>query len=237
MQMKMTAAIALAFAMVSSAAFAQNYPNRPITLLVPFAAGGATDTVARVTAQSMSKLLGQTDHHRERHGRRRHHRGHAGLARGAGRLHAADSPHRHLHGRHAVPQAALRHQDRVRADRPRHQRADDDHRAARSAAEHAGRAGHLHQGQRRQDDLRQCRPRRRFASLRHAVHDRRRQGNPDRALQGQCARHERPDRQADRPLLRPDHQHHGPIASKLVKAYAITTKTRLASMPDLPTRG
>jgi tripartite-type tricarboxylate transporter receptor subunit TctC len=41
-------------------AFAQTYPSRPITLLVPFAAGGATDTVARVTAQSMSKLLGQT---------------------------------------------------------------------------------------------------------------------------------------------------------------------------------
>ena len=59
MHMKKTAAIALAFAMVGSAALAQNYPNRPITLLVPFAAGGATDTVARVTAQSMSKLLGQ----------------------------------------------------------------------------------------------------------------------------------------------------------------------------------
>jgi tripartite-type tricarboxylate transporter receptor subunit TctC len=41
-------------------ALSQNYPARPITLLVPFAAGGATDTVARVTAQSMSKLLGQT---------------------------------------------------------------------------------------------------------------------------------------------------------------------------------
>ncbi len=42
-----------------SPALAQEYPMRPITLLVPFAAGGATDTVARVTAQSMSKLLGQ----------------------------------------------------------------------------------------------------------------------------------------------------------------------------------
>ena len=46
MQMKMTAAITLAFAMVSSAGMAQNYPNRAITLLVPFAAGGATDTVS-----------------------------------------------------------------------------------------------------------------------------------------------------------------------------------------------
>ena len=59
MHMKMTAAIALGFAMVSSASYAQSYPSRPITLLVPFAAGGATDTVARVTAQTMSKLLGQ----------------------------------------------------------------------------------------------------------------------------------------------------------------------------------
>jgi tripartite-type tricarboxylate transporter receptor subunit TctC len=48
-----------ALLMTLGPALAQNYPTRPITLLVPFAAGGATDTVARVTAQSMSKLLGQ----------------------------------------------------------------------------------------------------------------------------------------------------------------------------------
>ncbi|MES2028487.1 MAG: tripartite tricarboxylate transporter substrate-binding protein [Pseudomonadota bacterium] len=59
--MKRSAILATVLAMVSSAAFAQsNYPNRPITMLVPFAAGGATDTVARVTAATMSKLLGQT---------------------------------------------------------------------------------------------------------------------------------------------------------------------------------
>ena len=52
--------IAAALVMMSSAASAQGYPARPITLLVPFAAGGPTDTVARMTAQSMSKLLGQT---------------------------------------------------------------------------------------------------------------------------------------------------------------------------------
>lgn len=58
--MRKTAILAAAIAMISSASHAQTYPNRPITLLVPFAAGGATDTVARVTAQTMSKLLGQT---------------------------------------------------------------------------------------------------------------------------------------------------------------------------------
>jgi tripartite-type tricarboxylate transporter receptor subunit TctC len=58
--MKATATLAFAITLASSAAFAQGYPNRPITMLVPFAAGGATDTVARVTAATMSKILGQT---------------------------------------------------------------------------------------------------------------------------------------------------------------------------------
>lgn len=58
--MKATATLAVALTLASTAAFAQGYPNKPITMLVPFAAGGPTDTVARVTAQSMGKALGQT---------------------------------------------------------------------------------------------------------------------------------------------------------------------------------
>jgi len=49
---------ALLFA--SAAAVAQQYPTRPVTMLVPYAAGGPTDTVARVTGQAMGKPLGQT---------------------------------------------------------------------------------------------------------------------------------------------------------------------------------
>jgi len=41
-------------------ASAQNYPNKPITMIVPFAAGGPTDTVARLVAQSMGNTLKQT---------------------------------------------------------------------------------------------------------------------------------------------------------------------------------
>ena len=41
------------------AANAQEYPSRTISIIVPFAAGGPTDTVARLIAQSMSKSLGQ----------------------------------------------------------------------------------------------------------------------------------------------------------------------------------
>src|SRR5688572_10421196 len=36
-----------------------DYPNRPITFVVPFSAGGPTDTVTRLIAEPMSKALGQ----------------------------------------------------------------------------------------------------------------------------------------------------------------------------------
>ena len=49
---------ALAMAMASAAA--QDYPARPITVIVPFAAGGPTDVIARIVGDHMSKTLGQT---------------------------------------------------------------------------------------------------------------------------------------------------------------------------------
>ncbi len=48
-----------AAAIFSVFAIAQTYPDRTITMVVPFAAGGPTDTVARLIAESMSKDLGQ----------------------------------------------------------------------------------------------------------------------------------------------------------------------------------
>ncbi|WP_151636098.1 tripartite tricarboxylate transporter substrate binding protein BugD [Noviherbaspirillum aerium] len=54
--------VAAGLALVASAAVqAQaNYPSKNITMIVPFAAGGPTDTVARLIAQSMGKTLNQT---------------------------------------------------------------------------------------------------------------------------------------------------------------------------------
>ena len=53
------AIVAVSLALLSGAASAQ-YPTRNVNMLVPYAAGGPTDTVARVTAQAMGKPLGQT---------------------------------------------------------------------------------------------------------------------------------------------------------------------------------
>jgi len=52
--------LGLAAALVATSATAQQYPTKNLTMLVPYAAGGPTDTVARVVAQSMLKPLGQT---------------------------------------------------------------------------------------------------------------------------------------------------------------------------------
>ena len=54
-----TFAVAAATFALSVAANAQTYPDRTITMVVPFAAGGPTDTVTRLVAEAMSKDLGQ----------------------------------------------------------------------------------------------------------------------------------------------------------------------------------
>lgn len=55
------ALLALGAAALAAPAFAQPaYPSRPITVIVPFAAGGPTDTVTRLVAQAMGRDLGQT---------------------------------------------------------------------------------------------------------------------------------------------------------------------------------
>jgi tripartite-type tricarboxylate transporter receptor subunit TctC len=50
---------AAAFSAVSRNAWAQAYPSRPITMVAPYAAGGATDTIGRVMAERMKSSLGQ----------------------------------------------------------------------------------------------------------------------------------------------------------------------------------
>ncbi len=52
------AGLAAAFALTVLPASAQDYPTRPITLIVPFAAGGPTDVISRIIGEHMSRTLG-----------------------------------------------------------------------------------------------------------------------------------------------------------------------------------
>jgi tripartite-type tricarboxylate transporter receptor subunit TctC len=53
------ASLCLVLMLAPECATAQNYPSRPITLIVPFAAGGSSDVNARLLAEQMSHRLGQ----------------------------------------------------------------------------------------------------------------------------------------------------------------------------------
>jgi len=58
--MKRTIVSALAGLLaLAGSASAQNYPTRPVTMVVPFAAGGPTDVLGRIMAQRMGEILGQ----------------------------------------------------------------------------------------------------------------------------------------------------------------------------------
>ena len=56
---KILYAAAFAELALAGPAAAQDFPTRPITMVIPFAAGGPQDTIGRIIAQRMSELLGQ----------------------------------------------------------------------------------------------------------------------------------------------------------------------------------
>ncbi|MFZ1151172.1 MAG: tripartite tricarboxylate transporter substrate-binding protein [Xanthobacteraceae bacterium] len=59
MQFARALAASMLCAIAASGAAAQTYPNRPVTLVVAFAPGGADDATARILQDPMQKALGQ----------------------------------------------------------------------------------------------------------------------------------------------------------------------------------
>lgn len=57
---KVLLAAALAVLVSAGQASAQDFPTRPVTMIIPFAAGGPTDVLGRVIGQRMGEILGQT---------------------------------------------------------------------------------------------------------------------------------------------------------------------------------
>src|SRR5712671_4990963 len=64
MRLSASLSLSILFAMALAATVvpvrAQDYPSRPITVIVPFPPGGASDVVARIVTNEMSKTLGQS---------------------------------------------------------------------------------------------------------------------------------------------------------------------------------
>src|SRR5258707_8534061 len=58
MRERLAVALTLGFGSMSIT-WAQSYPARPVTMVVPFAAGGPADTVGRILTQRLSEVLGQ----------------------------------------------------------------------------------------------------------------------------------------------------------------------------------
>ena len=56
---RLLAVLSTMLALAATSAFAQTYPTRPVTIIVPFAAGGPTDIIARIVGEYFSKTLGQ----------------------------------------------------------------------------------------------------------------------------------------------------------------------------------
>src|SRR6478736_589311 len=53
------AVLAALLSILALPALAQTWPTRPVTMIVPYAAGGPVDTVGRIMAQGLSEALGQ----------------------------------------------------------------------------------------------------------------------------------------------------------------------------------
>lgn len=58
---RIAVALSFGFLALAAPAIAQgNYPSRPVTMIVPFAAGGSTDAIGRIVAEGLRQVLGQT---------------------------------------------------------------------------------------------------------------------------------------------------------------------------------
>ena len=134
-------ALALGIALAPSAVPAQDaWPNRAITFIVPYAPGGYTDLVGRLTARYVEKALGKSVVVDNRAGRRRHRRDAGGRDRAARRLHVLRLQRRRRLDCAVRPEGRLRSGAGPGAGRHRQLDRAGGHRQEGPAGEDDGRA-------------------------------------------------------------------------------------------------
>ena len=95
--MKTTRSLLACAALAGAQAAFAAFPEKTVTLVVPYPPGGATDTLARIMAKGMGERLGQTMVVDNRSRRRNGDRGRPRRQGRARRLHAADQLEHHVH--------------------------------------------------------------------------------------------------------------------------------------------
>ena len=196
-------ALAFAAMLTPAAAHAQTYPSRPVTMVVPYAAGGTFDVLGRIMAVRMGELLGQTVIVENTTG--------AGGIVGVNRVIIGQTRRLHdpaRHGRHPrlqpddLQEAALRRDQRFHPGDAVLRAADGARGAQGSACQYVRGVRRALKAERREDAVRLGRRRFHHASGLLAAQRQGRRQRHARALSRLGAGDERPDRRADRLCLR-----------------------------------
>ncbi len=200
--------LATTAALTLTGAFAQNYPTKPVTFVVPFAAGGPTDKVARDLAEAMRKPLGGNiivENVAGAGGTLGQTKGRQGSAR---RLHHPARPRGDGHLARPVPQPPVQDPGGLRVPRLDQRSTDDPDRAAHAAGQQLRRAAEVDRREQGQGEPRQRRTGFGLAPVRPAVPIDRQGRHGHGAVQGNGAGDDRPDRRAGGHHVRPDDEHH-----------------------------
>ena len=183
-------------------------PDKPVTLVVPFSAGGPTRQDRARPRRSPAQAAGPDGHRRQHGGRRRHARhGAGGCARRRTATRCWSTTSAWPRRRRLYKNLAYKN-EQTRVSRPDQRGPVDADRQAGAAGDELRRAAQVHRRQRRQDQPRQCRRRLGVAPVQPLAAERAEERHGLRALQGHGTGDERPARRTGRPDVRAGDQQH-----------------------------